>query len=471
MKKLFTALVALATAQAAFAANLKPPDVNAYVSIGATYAAGTTINTVGDGSTLWGGTPPAYAIMPADPNPAAPAAGWVIGGAAVAYCNDGVANDGTHNCPNNYVGQEAKFRTQANVTHILYDDPIRNYGEPGTSHCHEFFGNASANAYSTYLTLRNRPSSAAGGGVANGTGYWFPCPVLTNPFADGKNYAVQANFVIIYYTSNPYTLASTLTRIPRGLRYVLGVNMDDPDDLNVKAEITAANAQTGTSGRYSYIDNGWGGWNCFNTGGFVVGSSHLTLVNSDGSDPWAGACLTGYTLSPDVFAPPCWDGTNLWSPGGYKHMRRKIMDSVAGKGVCPTGWWQLPELEIKPQFSHQGFNDYKNWRLSSDNMAATNSGHAVYNGGSFHTDWMGGWNDTLFLTWQQFCTGVNGATSHECNNSTISATQALLTTTVAPDASRNPQTNTSNAFGTASQANMFLLPSTSQGPFTIHVHQ
>jgi hypothetical protein len=45
---------------------------------------------------------------------------------------------------------EAKFRTFADFSHYAPDDPIRNFGAPGTSHLHCFFGNGTTNAYSTY---------------------------------------------------------------------------------------------------------------------------------------------------------------------------------------------------------------------------------------------------------------------------------------------------------------------------------
>lgn len=435
----------------------KPPDVPDYVPVSATYEAGTTLNTVGDGSNAWGGTAPYVASgMPADIPTTEYPTGWIVS-TAISQCLTDNAG-----CP------EAKMRTQVGLSHILYDDPIRNYGLPGTSHCHEFFGNRGTNAFSTYASQRTRRGSNAGGGPYNATGYWLPCPVLTNPFADGKNYAVKIDNVIVYYTENPGIPGhQKLSRIPRGLRYILGVNMDDPDNTIVQAEVAAANAQPGTAGRYSYQGNGFNGWVCAASGQKVK-----YLKNTDGTDPFSPTCAAGpQNFYVEFVGPSCWDGTNPWSPGGYKHMRYPVYDNVAGARVCPKGWWRLPEFQGKAYFTLGGWPNYGNVRLASDDAAATAAGHAMRNGESFHTDWFGGWDDTTFMAWQNYCSGIQGQTAHQCDYSTISATQRLITDSPAPDGSRNPQVNVNQSYGVSSASAMFLLPSQSNGPATIGQHQ
>lgn len=443
----------------------KPPDVPDYVQIDATYASGATANVLGDNSTTWGGTAPYIASgMPADISSSS--TGWLTASGVVSCVTVPVT------CP------EAKFRSAGNTTHILFDDPIRNYGLPGTSHCHQFFGNARANAYSTFARLRNSVNSypgtaAVAGGPLNGTGYWFPCPVKTNPFSDGKNYAVRANLAIIYYTENPGSNNIYVSRIPRGLRYVAGYPMDDPTNAIITAEIAAANAQPGTAGRYSALATPYR-WVCTDTGDTVP-----YLKTTGGADAFAtlgtGTCPGGTNnLLFEIDAPPCWDGTNPWSPGGYKHMRYKIHDNTLGTDVCPNGWYQLPQLIIKAQFTHSGFSDYGDWRLSSDDQAAAACGCTVANGASLHNDWFGAWDDTTFMKWQDFCVGVNGQTAHQCDSSTIGSAERMIGGLVsenAPDSSRVPQVNFGLSYGTASAASMFQLPSTSSGPAVINQHQ
>lgn len=435
----------------------KPPDVPDYTPTAATYAAGTTLNVLGDGSNAWGGTAPYIASMPADIPTTEYPTGWIVN-TAISQCLTDMGG-----CP------EAKMRTQVNGSHILYDDPIRNYGLPGTSHCHQFFGNRGTNAFSTYATQRTRRGSNAGGGPYNATGYWLPCPVLTNPFADGKNYAVKIDNVIVYYTANPgIPNHESLSRLPRGLRYILGVNMSDPDNTLIQAEIAAANAQPGTAGRYSGGSyNGFNGWVCASTGQKVK-----YLKNTDGSDPFSPTCPAGaQNFYVEFVAPSCWDGVNPWSPGGYKHMRYKVNDNVAGKSVCPNGWYELPEFQGKAYFTLGAFATYGQVRLASDDAAATAAGHAMRNGESFHTDWFGGWDDTVFMKWQNFCLGIEGQTAHQCDYSTISATERLITDSAAPDGSRNPQVDVNASYGVGSAGVMYQLPSQSNGPAVINQHQ
>lgn len=456
MAKWLALLLAFCFATPAFA-GAKPPDVPAYVAIAATYASGSTPNVVATG------TPPAYANMPAN-IATSPTTGWIVS-TSVAYCVVGVVSDGSHGCTNGYTGVETKARFEGNVTHILHDDPIRNYGAPGTSHLHEFFGNSSTNAYSTYNSLRKRPDSSMGGGVINASGYWFPCPILTNPFSDGKNYCVKADNVPVYYEGSQAVSAGVGNEVymPRGLRFVLGTNMDDPDDNAVKAEIAAANAQPGTSGRYSYIGNG------FNNDGWACGASKYPyLKNTDGTDPWGGACTAGQ-ITADAVGPACWDGTNLWSSSGYAHVRQEIRDNTLSLNVCPNGWYRIFKVHVKATFTQAGFNDYKLWRLSSDDMAATNAGHAMRNGESYHTDYLMGWDDTVLRTTEDFCVGANGATGHECNSSTLTSTTRLITGENAPDGSRLPQVP-HPTYGTASASLMFQVPASAHGPMTLHTH-
>lgn len=445
------------------AANRKPPDVPAPVVQTATYAASTTLNKLGAGGTATvPDTPPYYTggFMPSD----------IATSNRTSWLKTQAGSD--YNCGNVAVICEAKFRSILEDSHVLYDDPIRNYGEPGTSHCHDFFGNDATNAFSTYATLRTRNRSHSTGGDNNATGYWAPCQVLTNPFGNGKNYAVRADVIGLYYTAENYKSA-WLVPLPPGLRYVGGTNMDDPEDTTRKRAIVVANAQASTSGRYSWHRDGyWGntdeqGIICMadtNTDGIVEeldgakthnGARHQRWLNSttglNVSDPWLGNCKTNTTngqraiILIDFFGPECWDGINPWVPGGYNHVRYGIKDvalSTATGGritlTCPNGWYHIPPIQLKVQYMTTGWSDYSRWRLASDDTmqatlnalplcttdatgayanapCATRSGpmwngtsYSVPNGASFHTDWMMGWDGLTAKMWQAGCLGVRG---------------------------------------------------------------
>jgi hypothetical protein len=378
LKKLLL-VVALLMEAVATAAPM-PPDIatsTGYTPVTPTYQAGTTLNAVGDGSSN-AGTPPAAAYELADVPTVE--AGWTTtaGAAAQPLTN---ANGGT--------APEAKFRTQASgKTKILFDDPIRNYGQPGTSHCHEFFGNLSANAYSTFATLRSRARKygMAAGGPLNGTAYWFPC--VTDQ-ATG-NVIRPKNTIIIYYVNNP-ALSPKVSPLYRGLRYVVGTNMDDPDLTWLQARIDVANSQPGTSPtRYSLTHSGNYSWTQEWTCSSATPSTARRLKNSDGSDPFGGTCVAGSDFWMQFAGANCWDGQNFWSDSGnpgYRHVIPKIWDNVAGDWVCPDHWYLIPSLTLQIHFSQNGFSDYGNWRLSSDDamqakLTALGTPRAVNNGES-----------------------------------------------------------------------------------------
>jgi hypothetical protein len=141
-------------------------------------------------------------------------------------------------CSNLLVTCEAKFRSHLTDSHVLYDDPIRNYGEPGTSHCHDFFGNDATNAFSTYSTLRtkNEPRQRRS---LNATGYWSPCLIKTNPFRRRQELRVKMPVAALYYVTDN-SMSQWLTPLPFGLRYVGGTNMDDPENTKRKRSMLSS---------------------------------------------------------------------------------------------------------------------------------------------------------------------------------------------------------------------------------------
>lgn len=263
---------------------------------------------------------------------------------------------------------QPKFRTLSNINHALLDDPIRNYGQPGTSHCHEFFGNEATNAYSTYASLRNRNKATSAGSDANATGYWFPCPIIkaaNTGFGDGLDYAVRATGVILYYLENNPALGPIDTRLRRGLRYIFGRNMDDPDNSMLARQAYLLNQTVGHN-RY-HVLNGNGN---FDTQANYVcnGIKVQVLTNADGTDPFGGSCASGTDFWINITGSKCWDGTNLWSPGGANHVIKGLWDSDFSESACPYNYYRIPVLNQEIHFTQRGPTDYVNWRLASDDM-------------------------------------------------------------------------------------------------------
>jgi hypothetical protein len=438
----------------------QPPDVPAYVAVTPQWPSGSTPVAVKGVSDV----PPANSYELTDIPSASPSQ-LKVGGPS--FCTASVGSG----CP------EAKFRTHIEPTHILYDDPIRNYGQPGTSHCHLFFGNARVNAYSTYSSLRAnaRQYSKSGGGGLNGTGYWMPCMEWPNAFGDGKNYAVLPGVITVYYAESPGR-SSQLKDILLGMRYVSGFWMDDGGDY-MASVIASANAAAGYT-RYSSYNPMDGGASPFGTQHRweCNGVTSRALVNSNGTDPFGGACTSAHNLEMHFDGASCWDGVNLWSPGGYKHIIPGIWDTVANAAVCPENYYKLPALQLNFQFKHSGWDtSIKYWRLASDNMAigqntATVAGKTVRRGETFHTDWFNGWDRTTLQSWMTFCLGIRGNQPHQCDSSTISSTEKVIIGEANPQTGKTPQVNLGLNNPNSSASNMRLLPSTSNGPKTIHVH-
>ena len=440
----------------------KPPDVPAYVEVVPTYAAGTTANVPIDSSI----TPPPVVELTDIPT-ASPASYKTTGSyTGFDFCVLYVNGGSDSSC------QEAKFRTEANATKVLFDDPIRNYGQPGASHCHQFFGNQHVNAYSTFASLRTVKGgrSKARGGPLNATAYWHPCVIKTNPFGDGKNYIVRDEVITIYYAEDP-AQGRQSTYLPLGLRYVTGTNMDDPNDTRMQGFIDTANAQPGTSGRYRLTNPGSGlkaaSPKIFCTGATGPNSDGTSprFVNADGTDPLGGTCAAGALMTLRINGARCWDGNNLWSPGGYKNVIPEIWDNVASAWVCPTNYYRIPGLVLQIRVSQNGPTDYMNWRLSSDDMmqaklAALGTPRTVLSFESFHMDWMNGWDRTILHTWLDNCIGVRNGTGHQCDTSTISSTERLS----------NVLFDSTETHTTTTASGMWQVPAQSNGPATIHVN-
>ena len=444
-----------------------PPDVPLYVDPGpVTYASGNNPNVIGDGVGTRGSPMPVLANQLDDIPSTAP--GWIVPGSPP----DAVTAE---------AGGEPKFRFHFNHSHGDTCDPIRNYGQPNAAHRHRFFNARYVNAWSTFASLRDRANWAAAtgraattgtGGPYNGTAYWIP------EMLDANGNGIIPGMFFGYYTGHNLVKSQKMQRIPRGLRYVSGTNMDDPDDEQVKSEIAAANAQPGTAGRYSYIGKGFS-W-------AMLAPDRLSKITTtdgletvpwfrrpDGSDPWEGKTVPGCWLKCFIRGANFYDGVNLWSPGGYKHFRPPVGDSVTGLEVGPMGWYHLPELEIVPFYQHQ--NDYMSWELASDQHLSMLLGRPVGGGESMHLDWLGAWADLVFgasTGWQHECVGTtDGSIPHGCESGTFSADGSRMigsfTGDVAPDGTRSPQVKLPESYDSSKLSGKFVPPPQWKGPLTL----
>lgn len=416
MKRLLFALLALTLSTPVFAQawNTGPRTV--------TYSTGQ----IGDGSTSYGGTPPAYASETAGIDDTA--AGYDLA--------NWTSTTGTDRISAVTAGEE-KVRFVCNSSHVAQEDPILFPGQALTGHWHEFVGNTQAGKDSTYTTLRMTGASTCPGAAANRTAYWKPAVMKKLP--TGLVSIIRSDYEQFYY-AHAVGKGITRTRIPNDFAFIGGVNPADPTNATRRAELPSGYAisNSGPNG------DGFLGWKCLLSGGSYAttvdgGVYYPALQTGDGNDPWSGACVQGSQLEATVIAPQCWDGHNPKSPDGRSHVRYTVRNTATGTDdICPDGWWKVMSF-IGASFygvGEGGWNDYRYWYLSSDRHGLTSANWRTP-GSTFHFDWMNGWEPDAINRWQAECGGVTNvpgiaASPAACNSSTIGINLRLLSVDARP---------------------------------------
>jgi uncharacterized protein DUF1996 len=190
------------------------------------------------------------------------------------------------------------FLSVCRPSHVASDDPIVHPGKPGASHQHEFFGNVTSNADSTYRSLQ------AGGTTCRTTAdtaaYWVP-----SLYADGQR--VTPLKVNAYYLSGRGR--GRVVAFPAGLKVIAG-----------DGQATAPQALAMT------------GWKC-------SGLPNEGLA----ADP--KVCRAD---SHDVLVirfPDCWNGKDLDSADHRSHMAYRV------GGSCPAGYpVRVPRLSLNVHY-------------------------------------------------------------------------------------------------------------------------
>jgi hypothetical protein len=269
------------------------------------------------------------------------------------------------------------FRFICGAGQLTNDDPIMYPDQPGKSHLHQFYGNTSASANSTYPSLRSAGDSTCnwmGNGTAsNRSAYWMPAML------DGKGNAVRPDYVSIYYKQRPATdpVVSDPTNpkylgravpLPNGLRYIFGW---DP---------------TGTNS----IKTGGAWFNC--QGPSAKPGHYLTLSTA------LANCPAGNQVGAVIQAPECWDGKRLDSADHRSHVAYASYGTW-GYLKCPsTHPYNIPTFTMGAWYSVEREDDTTRWALSSDHMAPGQpAGH------TFHADWFGAWDNNIQSVWWSNC--------------------------------------------------------------------
>lgn len=218
---------------------------------------------------------------------------------------------------------------ECNFVRHLIADPIVYPGQPGAGHLHDFFGNTTTDAHSTYASLLAGFSSC---GLAKDTGaYWVPAAYGTGTLLDPKD----ADF---YY--RVVTDPAELQPFPAGLRIIAG-------------DGRAAAAQ---SKKVVY-------WDCENGGDDTNRTSPVD-------------CGSGI-VSAHVRFPDCWNGVGLDSADHKSHMAYSV-DGPGTYRVCPTTHpVPVPRLIYKLE-----------WPLHDGSRLTLASGSAF----TLHADFVNSWD-------------------------------------------------------------------------------
>jgi hypothetical protein len=105
------------------------------------------------------------------------------------------------------------FIIDCKSSHLAPDDPIVFPGVPGAAHLHEFFGNTSTNASSTYATMIGKPTTCSV--VGDTAGYWVPA------LLNGAGQRIAPRRITVYYRDRPQA-SRPVTPFPPDFRMIAG---------------------------------------------------------------------------------------------------------------------------------------------------------------------------------------------------------------------------------------------------------
>ena len=258
------------------------------------------------------------------------------------------------------------FRFICGAGQLAYDDPIVYPGQAGKSHLHQFYGNTTANANSTFASLRGAGDSTcnnSNGVTANRSAYWMPAML------DGKGNVVQPDYVQVYYKAVPAGsadcqkyAAGRCVAIPNGLRFIFGYDM-----INMKA------------GTYP------GHFQCEGAGSTTKVTYSITEQK--------GLCAVGSKLVAMIDTPKCWDGKNLDTPDHRSHLSDMVNQQ------CPaTHPYLIPQFTLGVHYNVAAGDDLSLWSLSSDAMHPD-----MPKGSTFHADYFEAWDEGVKKMWQDNC--------------------------------------------------------------------
>lgn len=238
----------------------------------------------------------------------------------------------------------AGFHIECDFHHLGMNDPIVHPHEMGMSHLHEFFGNTSTNADSTWLSLRRAGTTCNNRG--DKAAYWMPA-VLHN---GNVVRAIAGNF---YYRGVHRTL-SAIRAFPPGLKMIAG----NAHAMRTQSTRIVAWACQGNSASWATIHG----------------------------------CGVGGHIKALIHFPSCWDGRRKDSLNHKSHMAYATRLGGGRRG-CPRAHpVPVPELTIAIVFPVRSGSGV---RLASGPFY------------TLHADYFNAWNQTVLKNLIQNCIRAN----------------------------------------------------------------
>lgn len=266
-----------------------------------------------------------------------------------------------------YGGQ---FLSSCPLSHTATNDPIMHRDHPGASHQHEFFGNASTDASSTYASMIGQPSTCSDDG--DRSAYWVPALTI-----DGTR--VVPRRVDAYYRAGPGVAATEVQPYPDGLEILAGnQHSTEPEPLTVAA------------------------WSC----GLSPSMAHEPPQN----------CTPDRPVQLRLTFPSCWDGTHIRSADHTSHMAYPS----SGSGCDAAHPIAVPQLTLTVHYPFSG--TYRRANIASGGFDTT------------HGDFLAAWQDQRIAAQVKGCLnrevtcGIVGGTFH-----TGQGTRDLNSYNLAPD--------------------------------------
>lgn len=286
---------------------------------------------------------------------------------------------------------EQKWRGHCEFTASMtnWDDSILFPGLVGASpHPHQYFGNTSSDANTTYASLGLGTSGSCSGIRANLSSYWAPA------FQDENGNQIVPEYVQMYYTRALNATFYHVYNIPMGLEMITGSKPGDPNYYTTPPGVTLGANQSFTG------KSGFDGYQCLS-----AGSQYPDLQD-------AGlTCVAGDYIKASISLPNCWNGVNRTSVTGRSHVVHEVQNNSNGRRECPPSHpYQIAQIQLAFFYNHNGpnagsANSFRNYFLKADRQDA-NPANWVANGKNMHTDYRERWKARYKIEFEDNCVGV-----------------------------------------------------------------